>query len=243
MHSNFEGSTDSPLEKSFLSKMATKSSVVQHWQIFSCSSIDHSFPFKIRSWLLGDILVVWEILRFNPSNVVSGDTEIDISTGSSLLSQCRSSFIPFCINLSMSFDWVSAVSHLAFFCDELIFSSCDLCCFRESSLGGFLVFEFWREKPLVFGFSLFESASLVHFFITAFLSVSGSKGSESSSLSLIQVLNGVSVVAFFAFLVSGFPRGWALGETFKLIIVEFCWFLAAPYSPFVANFRLLSVFL
>ena len=115
MHSNFEGSTGSPLEKSFLSKMATKSSVVQHWQIFSCSSIDHSFPFKIRSWLLGDILVVWEILRFNPSNVVSGDTEIDISAGSSLLSQCRSSFIPFCINLSMSFDWVSAVSHLAFF--------------------------------------------------------------------------------------------------------------------------------
>ena len=83
MHSNFEGSSDSPLEKSFLSKMATKSSVVQHWEIFSCSSINYSFPFKIRSWFLGDILVVWEILRFNPSNVVSGDTEIDISAGSS----------------------------------------------------------------------------------------------------------------------------------------------------------------
>ena len=236
MHSNFEGSTGSPLEKSFLSKMATKSSVVQHWQIFSCSSIDHSFPFKIRSWLLGNILVVWEILRFNPSNVVSGDTEIDISAGSSLLSQCRSSFIPFCINLSMSFDWVSAVSHLAFFLWWV-----DLCCFRESSLGGFLVFEFWREKPFVFGFSLFESASLVHFFITAFLSVSGSKGCKSSSLSL-SVEWGFRC-CFLCLLGRWFSRGWALGETFKLIIVEFCWFLAAPYSPFVANFRLLSVFL
>ena len=58
----------------------------------------------------------------------------------------------------------------------------------------------------MFGFSLFESTSLVHFFIIAFLSVSGSKGSESSTRSLIQVLNGVSVVAFFAFLVGGFPE-------------------------------------
>ena len=95
-----------------------------------------------------------------------------------------------------------------FFCDELIFSSrCDLCCFREFSLGGFLLlFEFWREKPLVLDFSLFESTFFgpvlqncisFHFRIKRF---------ESSSSSLIQMSNGVSVVAFFAFLVGGFPE-------------------------------------
>lgn len=112
------------------------------------------------------------------------------------------------LNFSISFDLASAVSHLAFFCDELIFSSrCDLCCFREFSLGGFLLlFEFWREKPLVLDFSLFESTFFgpvlqncisFHFRIKRF---------ESSSSSLIQMSNGVSVVAFFAFLVGGFPE-------------------------------------
>lgn len=48
---------------------------------------------------------------------------------------------------------------------------------------------------------------------------------------------------FLCLLGRWFSRGWALGDqTFKLIIVEFYWFLAAPYSPFVANIRLLSIF-
>ena len=112
MHWNFEGSTDSPLEKSFLSKMATKSSVVQHWEIFSCSSINHSFPFKSRSWFLGGILVVWEICVSIPRMsflVIQKLIYLPVHP------QFRSSFIPFCINLSMSFNWVSAVSYLAFF--------------------------------------------------------------------------------------------------------------------------------
>ena len=215
MHSNFEGSSDSPLEKSFLSKMATKSSVVQHWKIFSCSSIDHSFPFKIRSWLLGDILVVWEILRFNPSNVVSGDTEIDISAGSSLLSQCRSSFIPFCINLSMSFDWVSAVSHLAFFLwwvDLLFLWSLLLSRILPWWLLSFWVLAgktfclwvlaFWERLfgPLLHNCFPFRFRIKRFQVLIAFVNTSVEWGFRC---------------CFLCLLGRWFSRGWALGETFQ----------------------------
>ena len=186
MHSNFEGSTDSPLENlSF-----------QRWPpSHQSSSTGKSFPAPPSTTLspsksgADSWAIFWWSERFCVSIPQMSFLVIQKLIYLPVHPQCRSSLIPFCINLSMSFNWVSAVSYLAFFCDELIFSSCDLCCFRESSLGGFLLFEFWWEKLLVFGFSLLESTSLVHFFIIAFLSVSGSKGSESSTRSLVQVLN------------------------------------------------------
>ena len=235
MHLNFvEGATDSPLEKYFLWKTVTKSSVVQHWQIFSCSSIGHSLPFKIRSWLPGDILVVWDIMHFNPLNVVSGDTEIDRSVSSSLFSKCRSSFIPLCINFSMSFNWASTVSHLAFFLwwVDLLFPLWSLLLSRI--FPRWLLTAFWVLAGKIIGLWLLafwdcllgpvlHDCICFHFRIKRFRV-------------LIKFINTDVEWGFYCCFLCllgwWFSRRWALGNIFKLIIVKFCWFFAAPYSPF-----------
>ena len=240
MHSNFEGSTDSPLEKSFLSKMASKSSVIQHWEIFSCSSINHSFPFKIRSWFLGGILVVWEILRFNPSDVVSGDTEIDISAGSSPVYEQLHPFLHQFPNV-VQLGFGSFISRFFLWWVDLLF----LWSLLLSRIFPWWLLTFWVLAGKTIG--LWLLAFWEHLFgpllhncfpfcfrikrfrvLNAFVSTSVEWGFRC---------------CFLCLLGRWFSRGWALGETFKLIIVEFCWFPVDPYSPFVANFCLLSVFL